>query len=407
MTEKLYYEDAYCKEFEAVVLSCREGKKGYEIVLDRTAFYPEGGGQPGDRGWMYEIKVESCCEKDDDNCQKGDTADGGNDIRILDTHEKDGEIIHYADRPLLPGARITGQIDWDFRFDLMQNHSGEHIVSGLIHEAFGYDNVGFHMGKDVLTIDLSGELTREQMDLIEERANAVVWANASTDISCYTEEEAKAVEYRSKKELHGTVRVVTFPGADVCACCGTHVKQTGEIGLIKLLSSERFKGGVRLEMLCGRRAYEYVSKISRQNHRISVALSAKTLQTAEAVLRLKEAEQKTSLRAGRMEAELFAAKAKQLADAGDVLLFEEQLSSDSVRRLASAVMETCGGRCVVCSGDDQNGYKYAIGQTDGDLRELVRELNRCLNGRGGGKPFFVQGSIAASRREIEDFFDVR
>ncbi len=396
MTEKLYYEDAYCKEFEAVVFSCRERKNGYEVVLDRTAFYPEGGGQPGDRG-RFCIAEEKC----------GHGMGKSVEITVSDTHEKDGEILHYTDQPILPGTHITGHIDWEFRFDLMQNHSGEHIVSGLIHETFGYDNVGFHMGKDVLTIDLSGDLTRAQMDEIEQRANAVVWANVPTDISCYTEEEAKAVEYRSKKELHGTVRIVTFPGADVCACCGTHVRHTGEIGLIKLLSSERFKGGVRMEMLCGRRAYQYVSEIGRQNQQISVALSAKPFQTAEAVLRLKETEQKTSLRAGRMEAELFALKAKQLTGAGDILLFEEGLSSDSVRRLASAVTETCGGRCIVCSGDDQNGYKYAIGQADGDLRELVKELNDRLHGRGGGKPYFEQGSVAASRREITAFFDVR
>lgn len=382
MTEKIYYEDVYCKEFEAVVRSCQERKEGYAVILDRTAFYPEGGGQPGDRGWLYAAET----------------------VTVFDTHEKEGEILHYTDRPLTPGTYVKGRIDWDFRFDLMQNHSGEHIVSGLIHEKFGYDNVGFHMGKDVLTIDLSGMLTREEMDEIEACANEVIWANVPVKIDHYTEEAAKAVAFRSKKELHGTVRIVTFPGADVCACCGTHVKNTGEIGLIKLLSSEKFKGGVRLEMLCGRRAYQYMSEIGRQNQQISVTLSAKPLETAAAVERLKEAEQKNAARAGMMEAELFALKAKGLAGAGNVLLFEEALSSDSVRRLCSAVMETCGGRCAVFSGDDQNGYKYAIGQTDGDLRGLVKELNTRLNGRGGGKPFFVQGSAAAARKEIEAFF---
>lgn len=397
MTEKLYYEDAYCREFEGTVVSCQEGKKGYEVVLNRTAFYPEGGGQPGDRGWLYVTAGnEEAFDMQEINSEQI--------WEITDTHEKNDEILHYTDRPIKPGTHVYGKIDWDFRFDLMQNHSGEHIVSGLIHEMFGYDNVGFHMGKDMLTIDLSGELTRDQMDEIEGRANAVVWANVPVDITNYTEETVKAVEFRSKKELHGTVRIVTFPGADVCACCGTHVKYTGEIGLIKLLSSEKFKGGVRLEMLCGKRAYQYISEIGRQNHRISVALSAKPLETAASVERLKAAEQKTSLRAGAMEAELFSLKAKQLTGAGEVLLFEEGLSADSVRRLTSAVMETCGGRCVVCSGDDQNGYKYAMGEKDGDLRPLVKEFNSSLNGRGGGKPFFVQGSVMAGRREIEAFF---
>ena len=382
MTEKLFYKDAYQKTFEATVIECREGKKGYEIILDQTAFYPEGGGQPGDIGYL----------------QTGDQK-----VEVTDTHEKDGEILHFCGQPLEKGRKVTGSIDWERRFDLMQNHSGEHIVSGLVHHKFGYNNVGFHMGKDTVTIDFDGEFSVEDMCRFEQEANARIWANEQVDITSYTEEEAETVEYRSKKELHGVVRIVTFPNADVCACCGTHVRYTGEIGLIKLISLQKWKGGVRMEMLSGRKAMEYVADVCRQNQQISVALSAKPLETAEAVEHLKKLQMDQQFHAGALEQKLFQYMAKQYEGSGSVLLFEDGLAADSVRKLTAEIMETCEGRCIVCSGDDENGYKYAMGEKDGDLRALVKEFNSTLNGRGGGKPFFVQGSVAATRKEIEEF----
>ena len=382
MTEKLFYKDVYQKTFEATITDCREGKNGYEIILDRTAFYPEGGGQPGDTGYL----------------QIGDQK-----VEITDTHEKDGEILHFCGQPLEVGSKVTGTIDWNRRFGLMQNHSGEHIVSGLVHSKFGYDNVGFHMGKDTVTIDFNGEFTVEDMWEFEKAANERVWANEKVEITSYTEEEAKSVEYRSKKELHGMVRVVTFPNADVCACCGTHVSYTGEIGLIKLISLQKFKGGMRMEMLSGRKAMEYVEEICRQNQQISVALSAKPLETAQAVEHLKKTQMDQQFHMGALEQKLFQNMAKQYEGSGSVLIFEEGLAADSVRKLAAEIMETCEGRCVVCSGDDESGYKYAMGEKDGDLRALVKEFNSTLNGRGGGKPFFAQGSVSATRKEIEEF----
>lgn len=384
MTERLYYADVYCREFLATVTDCREGKHGYEITLDRSAFYPEGGGQPGDRGVLITMEQEL--------------------VVISDTHEKHGEVVHYADRPLESGTAVAGKIDWAYRFDLMQNHSGEHIVSGLVHEKFGFENVGFHMSADRMTVDFSGEFSQEDMKLLELRANEVVWKNVPVGIRFYSEEEVKLLQYRSKKELHGQVRIVTFPGADVCACCGTHVGHSGEIGLIKLISLHKFRGGVRMEMICGRKALEYVNEIGTQNQQISVLLSAKPGETADAVAHLKETEEKTRFRMNQMEQEVFAQKAEALKGAGDVLLFEDGLSPDSVRKLAVAVMEVCDGRCAVFSGDDEQGYKYGIGKQDGDLRAFVKEMNQTLHGRGGGKPFFAQGSVMAKRVEIEVFF---
>jgi alanyl-tRNA synthetase len=323
---------------------------------------------------------------------------------VLDTQEQEGTILHITDAPLPVGETFTGELNWARRFDLMQNHSGEHIVSGLAHARWGCENVGFHMGSESVTIDFDREFPAEELPLIEEQANQVVWANVATEITVYPHEEAKSQTYRSKKELPGDVRVVRFPGADSCACCGTHVARTGEIGLIKLLSVQRSRGGMRLEMLCGRRALAYVNAVMEQNHRISVALSAKALNTAAAVERLKGEQEQAQYRLVGLENREFARRAEELSGAGNVLLIEPTMSPESVRKLATAVVETCGGRCAVFAGDDAQGYKYALGERGGNLRGLVKELNQALQGRGGGKPDFAQGSVQGKKADIEAFF---
>lgn len=384
MTEKLYYQDVNLKTFTATVLSCEAVKKhGWEIILDRTAFYPEGGGQSGDRGTL-------------------------NGITVTDTHEQGEDIVHYAAAPIAVGETVTGVLDWQHRFDMMQNHTGEHIVTGVIHARYGCNNVGFHMGASSITIDLDVEFPAEELAEFELAANRIVWADVPVDATIYEHDAAQAVDYRSKKELPGDIRIVTIgekdAPVDVCACCGTHVTSTGQIGLIKLISVQKFRTGVRVELLCGRRALEYINTISEQNHQISVALSAKPDKTATFVMKLKDEATQMTYRLNRMEEESFARRAEALAGAGDVLLFEEAMEANSVRKLAVAIMERCGGRCAVFAGDDATGYKYAMGQEGGDLRSLTKAVNKALNGRGGGKPFFVQGSVGAKRSEIEAFF---
>ena len=381
MTEQIYYHDPYCRSFEATVQSCTpHAKKGWEIVLDRTAFYPEGGGQPGDIGTL-------------------------NGVTVQDTYEKDGQIIHLASDDIAAGTKVTGTIDWNYRFDLMQNHSGEHIVSGIIHAAIGANNVGFHIGSQTVTMDIDQFITPEQLMHYEMLANTAIWKNITTEITYPDEKTLKTLDYRSKKELSGQVRIVTYPGYDVCACCALHVQQTGEIGLIKLISVQKHKSGSRIELLCGRRALQYINTVAQQNHEISVALSAKPLETASAVVRLKEENEKTALQYSALETTIFEQKACEMAHCGDVVLFEQNLAPFSVRKLAVSVMETCDGRCAVFSGDDQSGYKYTIGEKNGDVRSLIRELNQELHGRGGGKPFLAQGSVQATRCEIESFFN--
>ncbi|MCD7744752.1 MAG: DHHA1 domain-containing protein [Lachnospiraceae bacterium] len=451
ITEKLYYKDAYIKEFTATVMDCQERKKGFEVILSATAFYPEGGGQPYDTGILRmipEAYVENPAQV------KGADDETAAAVHVLEVHEKNGELLHYTDAPLSIGSEVYGKIDWARRFDLMQQHSGEHIVSGLVHAAYGYDNVGFHMGSDVITIDFNGELDEEALQEIEAKTNDVIWQNQATRIFYPSAEELKQLPYRSKKELTGEVRIVEFPVsgtgaeavnaaganglpvvgmtadtekmdhaqmpdsvpgidiaklpyADLCACCGTHVARAGEIGMVKLLSVVKFREGVRVEMICGKRVLNYLNMVNAQNHQISVLLSAKPDRTAEAVKWSMDENFRLKGRVLALEEKWFAQEAERRSGVGDVLLFEKDMDSDGVRKLAVAVMETCGGRCAVFSDNGDGTFKYALGEKDGDLRALVKEMNQALGGRGGGKPFFAQGSVHGEEKEIRKFFDNR
>lgn len=378
MTEELFYLDPHMKQFTARVLSCREGKECYEVILDRTAFYPEGGGQAGDRGVL-----------------------GG--VAVTDTRTAGGETVHFCAGPLSPGAEVTGKLDWAHRFDLMQQHSGEHIVSGVIHGRYGCDNTGFHLGAEVTAIDFNLPLTWEELKEVEREANERVWADVPVETFWPDPVELAGLEYRSRKELHGSVRIVRIPGADVCACCGVHVARTGEIGLIKIISAQKLRGGVRALLVCGRRAYEYTGRVYEQNRIISGKLSASPETTAAAVDRVCGELEDVRYRLYGCEERLFRVRAVELAGDSDAVVFHEGLDSDGVRRLASAAAETCSGRIAVFSGKDGN-WRYAIVKRDGDVRDEVRRLNAVLNGRGGGKPGFAQGSVQASREEIEGFF---
>lgn len=377
--EKLYEAQPYLTQFSAVVESCTQSKKGWDILLDQTAFYPEGGGQPYDTGTL-----------------------GG--VEVLEVHQREGRVVHTCAAPLEAGSQIEGQIDWSRRFDLMQHHSGEHIVSGIAHSLFGCDNVGFHMGSDVITIDLNVELTQDQVAQLEARANQYIWEDHPIAVTYPTADELEHLEYRSKKALTGQVRIVSFPGADTCACCGTHVSSSGQVGLVKLLSYQKFRDGVRIELVCGKRALDYLSQVWEQNHQISNLLSAKTMQTSGAVRRLLEENAALKSRILTMEEQQFAALAQRYAGQGDVVVFESGLSPDSLRRLCGAVQAACGGRCACFSGEDGSGYQYAVGQPGGDLRPLAKALNQALQGRGGGKPDFIQGTVSASQEQIQAFF---
>lgn len=377
-TEKLYYADPFLTDFTATVLDCQPGKNGYLVTLDRTAFYPEGGGQPADHGVL----------------------DGA---AVTDVHEKNGVILHNVDRAVEIGKTVTGAIDWERRFDHMQQHSGEHICSGLICQRFHCDNVGFHMGADIVTIDFNADISWEELLEIEAQANQYIYEDHSIDIQFHRGAELEAIDYRSKKALEGDVRIVAFPGADCCACCGTHVVRSGQVGLVKFLSVQKFRDGVRIELLSGKRAHRYLSECWAQDVRIAQALSVKPNASFAGVERVLAELSALKQRCAKLEESVFAQTAAQYEGKGDVLLFEDEMSGDSLRKLCDAVTNHCGGRCAVFAGAD-GAYKYAIGHIGGDLRELTKKMNAELNGRGGGKPNFVQGSVAAARGAIEAFF---
>lgn len=377
-TEKLYYADPFLTEFDARVLACEAVKDGFAVVLDRTAFYPEGGGQPYDTGVL-----------------------GG--AEVLDVHERAGVITHKCASPLPVGAAVHGKIDRARRFDHMQQHSGEHIVSGMLCAAFHCDNVGFHMGESVVTIDYNAEMTWEQVLEIEQRANRYIWENHAIEITWPTREELAHIPYRSKKALEGPVRLTGFPGADLCACCGTHVMRSGEVGLVKFLSCQKFRDGVRLELLCGERALRALAASWEQNLRIGQALSVKGEKTFAAVERLRGELGETKAQLAAMEEERFREIAAQQAGRGDVLLIEPAMRPESVRRLCDAAAQVCGGRCAVFAGAD-GAYHYAVIHAGQDIRGLVKDMNAALHGRGGGRDGFAQGNVSCTEADIRAFF---
>lgn len=376
-TRKLYYEDVFCTQFCATVLSCAPKDGNFAVTLDATAFYPEGGGQPADRGAL-----------------------GG--TRVLDVHEKDGEIVHTVTAPLRVGEVVQGDVDRLRRFDHMQQHTGEHIVSGIVREQFGYENVGFHIGEREVTVDFSGPLTAAEVDELERAANWVVWQNLPVTVSWPGPDELAQLSYRSKKELSGAVRIVTVEGTDVCACCGTHVARTGQVSAIKIVSAQSYKGGTRISLLCGTRAFADHCAKFESVHAISTLLSAKPDETVQAVERLLRENEALRAEKAALENRLFALRAQGLAGAQNALVFEEALSPDSLRRLCTALCAVCPGVAAAFSGSDAEGWRYAVGGA-GDVRALCKKMNGALNGRGGGKEI-QQGAAACTRAEIEAFF---
>ena len=378
-TRKLYYEDPHMCSFTATVLSCEQTEKGCEVVLDATAFYPEGGGQAADTGTL-------------------------NGIRVKDTRERGADVVHLCEAVLEPGTVVEGLIDWELRFHRMQQHSGEHIVSGIINRRYGYHNVGFHMGSDIITIDFDGIIPAEDLPSVEAEANSAVWQNLRVRCWYPSEEELPGVFYRTKRALPWPVRIVQIPGFDSCACCGTHVKATGEIGLVKLFSVMGFRGGTRMEMACGSSALKLLNNAYEQNRQVSQAFSAKMEETGAAARRMNEVEAQLKYRIVGLEKQIFSGISAGYAGKGDVVHFAENLENTAVRDLADAIAGSCGGTAAVFSGSDEGGYAFCLVTRKGDLRALGKEMTQALNGRGGGKPVFQQGRVNAKKTQIEAFF---
>ena len=375
---KLYYADSHLKTFTAKVTGCVEVKGGWEVTLDATAFYPEGGGQPCDTGRLGAAEV-------------------------LFVREDGEQVIHLCDQPLEAGSAVTGTIDWERRFDLMQQHSGEHMVSGVIYRRYGYHNVGFHIGADVVTIDFDGVIASDALQEIEDAVNAAIWENLP--VKCYysTEEDLPSVPYRRKKDLPWPVRIVEFPGIDICACCGTQVQRTGEVGLVKLFSCVKFHEGVRIEMACGKRALTMLNVAYDQNRQVSQAFSAKVQETGQAARRMSDALAAEKFRAAGLEKRLFAQIAKGYAGKALALHFEDSLTPAANRSLCDAIA-VYANVAVTLSGSDRDGYSLCLISRTENAKELGAAAVQALKGRGGGKPDAFQGTVSATRQQIEDYF---
>ena len=379
MTEKLYYSNSYGTTFEGIVRSCEKSKKGYYIVLDQTLFYPEGGGQPGDTGSL------------------------GNAM-VLDTHEKNGEILHETNAPLEVGEKVIGEIDWPHRFDLMQNHSGEHILSGVICKKYNCDNVGFHMGRERITIDFNAQIPKVDLPLLENMANKAIWENTPIEISYPAKEELDKLSYRSKIELSGEVRIVQAGDYDCCACCGTHVRLAGEIGMIKIVGAQNYKGGTRLEILCGKRALAYYQGIQEAASEVGKALSVQAEQIKQGVEKILEEREQLLQEGKKWKWEAFKSRIEKLpSEAENCFIFEEGLSGKDMTSLADLAVEKTGGRAMVMTWGG-GGAAFVLVSRRMDAKALSEELKQVFDCKGGGKADAIQGKLNGEKEEIFTFF---
>ena len=382
MTEKLYYKDAYLKEFSATVLACESAEEGYKIVLDKTAFFPEEGGQYSDHGFI-------------------------DASRVSDVREEGGVIYHLTDSPVEVGAVVNCQIDFEERYEKMQCHTAEHILSGLIHTHFGLDNVGFHLGADYVTMDVSGVLDRADLDRIEDMANAVVFENVAVTAEFPTPDELRALRYRAKLDITEDVRIVRIGEYDACACCAPHVARSGECGLIKILDFQKLRGGIRMFITAGRRALACFRTLFTSASEISRLLSVPKEEISDGVTKLAEAlaKERADFKSYRLSSVRARAAAVEHTSDNLVLYFAD-LEGEELRVFASEAMHRVDGTLVVLGGCD-GAYKYVIASSTADLRAAARDINAALGGRGGGSPTMIQGSFAASLSEIKAYFSAK
>lgn len=383
MTEKLYDNDSYLSEFVCKVLSFGEDKDRIYIETDRTAFFPEGGGQTSDKGTLDELYIS--------------------DVQLVD-----GRICHYTDNTeenlqlLRSKSTLHGKIDMKKRFSDMQQHSGEHIFSGLVCSNFGYNNVGFHLGTEVVTLDFDGVLLQKDIDRIELLANKAIWDNKEILIHFPTDDELKKISYRSKIEIEGQTRLVEIPGIDICACCAPHVKMTGEIGIIEVVAFEKYKGGTRVSILCGERALKDIRHKLEENRKVSVLTSAKQNETSLFVQKLKEDKEKADYDIVGLKRELLLLKAEAIEKAERIIIFDEKLQGKLLQDFSISIMNKTDSFAACFCGE--NGvYRYSIASKGKDLREMCKAFNGAFKGRGGGKPELCQGTVSGTEEEIRKF----
>ncbi len=385
MTERLYEKDAYCKNFNATVVSCEEKDGFFFVVLNKTAFFPEGGGQAPDKGTI-------------------------NGTDVLDVQIKDDIIYHKTEKNFTVGETVQCEIDWDLRFERMQSHAGEHIVSGVVHSLFGYDNVGFHMSEKTMTVDFSGPLTAEDIAKVELESNKAIYRNAKIVASYPTKEELKATDYRSKIEPRDGIRLITIEGIDCCACCAPHPAFTGEIGVIKIIDSCPHKKGTRIEMVAGINAFSDYSALHTSVKAVMNLLSAKRDGIAASVEKLQENANNLKSENSKMSKKLALASLNPVTVNGCAYSVSENMSYDDLRECANNLFENGMRKCILLSKTDENSYIYVVSSAENDVRETVKTLNDAFSGKGGGKNNYAQGKLTSESAEnltefICDLFD--
>ncbi len=384
-TLKLYDRDSHLATCEATILNCTfdAERNAFAVILDQTLFFPEGGGQFADTGFI-------------------------NDAEVFDVQIQNDVIIHYLKEEtaatLTVGAKVTCQIDWNRRFDFMQQHSAEHILSGLVHRTFGYNNVGFHLGLTETTLDFDGPLTGEQLQWLEQEANKAIWQNIAFEITFPDADTLAKLEYRSKKELTGEVRIVTLPGYDVCACCAPHVYHTGEIGIVKIVGAMAHRGGMRLTILCGSRALNDYQTKQHSVEQISALLSAKQPEVAAAVAKTKEDQQALIYRINDLQKMVLEAELKSLPapdTTEDVFLFQKDLDTKAIRNAVNELCTRYTGYCGIFVGTDEAGYSFVLGSATKDCRKAATLLREAFGAKGGGSERMIQGSVCAKEKMIK------
>lgn len=397
--QKLFYEDTHIIDFTATVMTCTHDEKRnlYCIILDRTAFFPEEGGQSADKGTLSLLNTHA--ESSDENA-----SEYGAPMEVCDVQITDNTICHFVAEPIPSGSIVSGHVDWAQRFDFMQQHSGEHIISGLIHSHFGLDNVGFHLGLEEVTLDMNGELTWEQLRTIEQEANEIIWQNLPVQILYPTPEKLTDMIYRSKLDITEDVRIVEIPSVDTCACCAPHVDTTGQIGCIKITSVMRHRGGVRINILCGGRALKDYSEKQDSVVNISAQLSAKQNAVADAVERLREENLRQKEQFHLLQAKLLKLAVGTLpapSESPHALLFLEDINDITMRNAINDLVTKYNGYCGIFIGNDNTGYRFIIGSANRDCRELAKILREALQSKGGGTVPMIQGNIPAKQSEIQ------
>lgn len=382
MTKKLYDLDAYATEFDAKVISCEQVEEKdrtvYHVLLDQTLFFPEEGGQSPDKGVL-----------------------GG--CNVLDVQIKKDIITHTVDAPLEAGASVHGKIDWKHRFNNMQQHSGEHIFSGTVHRKFGYDNVGFHLSDNIVTMDFNGVITEQEASEIEYEVNEIIAKNLPVQVTFPSKEELADMEYRSKIEIEGQVRIVTIPDVDVCACCAPHVRQTGEIGMLKIMSLQSHRGGVRISILCGFRALEAFREKDKIVTTLANAFSTNQEKLPELVEKLQNLNQELKYQLADAKQKLMAVKMAEIpAEQETVILFESGIDTPVMRNVVNELVEKHSGICGIFVGTDEEGYNFIIGSSQKDCREIAAELREKTGARGGGSAKMIQGSVKEKEAVIRE-----